>query len=294
MSSDLKKRLIVNLAVIVIAFLFLLPTVFRDAFKDTKWISKPISLGLDLSGGVHLVYRVEVDEAVKSRLQSIANAIRSDLRKAKIPVTRAKANNRNQIEIVLFSERHADRAREKIEKEFKDLKFIGKGNDGGRVKFVYGISPDQERDIKKHAVEQAIETLRRRVDQFGVAEPLIQRIGNERIILQMPGVTDIESVKKIVGSVAKLEFRLLPTTPTERATAITLKDQDGNPVKVNDVALMTGDAVADARVGMGRGQVEVLLTLTSEGGRLFRKITSENVGRNLAIILDGVVYSSPT
>ncbi|MDC0359081.1 protein translocase subunit SecD [Oligoflexia bacterium] len=121
---------------------------------------------------------------------------------------------------------------------------------------------------------------------------MIQKVGNKRIILQMPGVSDIDSVKKVVGSVAKLEFRFVPTTETA-PFQVMLKDREGGQVAVEDEVRMTGEAVDDARVSIIDGQVEVSLTLTSEGGKTFRRITTEGVGRRLAIILDNTVYSSP-
>ena len=148
--------------------------------------------------------------------------------------------------------------------------------------------------IETDAIEQAVGTLRNRVDQFGVSEPLIQRSGENRIILQMPGVSDIGAVKKVVGSVAKLEFRLVPNGATQGIGSTTMRNKAGQPVTVEDQALMTGDAVADARVDFDpQGQVEVTLKLSPLGTQTFARITSENVGRQLAIILDGIVYSAP-
>ena len=291
MGTDLKRRIITLAVVLGAALLLLLPTIFKGSFPE-RWISRPISLGLDLSGGVHLVYEVQSAEAVKSRLQGIANSIRSDLRGEKIAVTRARVNERNQVEITLLSAQRAERVKQLVAEDYRDLSFIETGDDSGRVRLVFGVTPDQVMRIEREAITQAIETLRNRVDQFGVAEPLIQKIGEKRILLQMPGVSDIEAVKRVVGSVAKLEFRLLPVS-AGRAGEVRLKDRAGASIPVEDDVLMTGDAVDSAHVAVLNGQVEVMLNLTSEGGRTFGRLTSENVGRNLAIILDNVVYSSP-
>lgn len=290
--TDIKKRLIIFAVALVAAVAFVAPTVFKDSFKDGSWISRPINLGLDLVGGVHLVYQVESDEAVKSRLQSVANSIKSDLRKEKVAILRSTVTDDFQLELTTLSDRFIDRVKSKVSEEYRDLSFVEVRKDSGRPRVAFAYTEVQIGKIKEEAVVQAIETLRNRVDQFGVAEPLIQRAGQERIILQMPGVSDIESVKKVVGSVAKLEFRLLPI-PGGSVPAVSLRDRDNAPVKVEDEVLMTGDAVADARVSIYNGQVEVSLTLTSEGGKTFRRLTGDNVGRNLSIILDGVVYSSP-
>lgn len=291
MTADLKKRILILVAVFIAALIFLAPTFFREQF-GSGWISKPISLGLDLSGGVHLVYEVESKEAVSSALQVKGNSIRAELRQEKIAATRARINDRGQLELTLLSERFAEQAKQKIQDGYRELNFVEQRGEGSRVILVYAINELDATRIEKKAITDAVETLRNRVDQFGVAEPLIQNVGEKRILLQMPGVSDIESVKKVVGSVAKLEFRLVPVGEN-RYGGVTLKDRSGAPIALEEDVLMTGDAVADARMAIAEGQVEVSLSLTKEGGQLFRRITSEHVGRQLAIILDGIVYSSP-
>lgn len=295
MNADLKRRFITCAALVVIALVFLVPTAFKEELKG-RWLSKPISLGLDLSGGVYLVYEVQTAEAVKGRLQTLVNAVRSDLRKEKIAVTRAKVTPAREIEIALLSDRFKDKAKEKIQSEYRDLIFQGEKQEEGKALLTYGFTPAHAAKIEHDSVGQAIETLRTRIDQFGVAEPLIQRVGEKRIVLQMPGVSDVESVKKVVGSVARLEFRLVPVGGADEDTETsTVKDKEtGAPQKVEGEVLMTGDAIDYAQVGHNQlGQTEVSLSMTSEGARTFRKITSENVGREMAIILDGVSYSAP-
>ncbi len=294
MSSDLQKRVGIYVGVIVLAIIFLVPTFFSESFKERSWISKPISLGLDLSGGVYLAYEVEAEEAVKSRLQAAALTMKRDLRKEKIAITRTNVVSPTEFELTFLNDRVAEKAEKLIEDEYGSA-YSAKGRTEdarGRVTLRYGISERDAQNIMKSAVDQAIETLRNRVDQFGVAEPLIQKVGKRRIILQMPGVSDVESVKKVVGSVAKLEFRFRPNSQT-RAYQVMIKDMDGNEVPVEDEVQMTGEAVDDARVSRINSQIEVSLTLTTEGARTFRKITTDGVGRELSIILDGVEYSAP-
>lgn len=291
MGADLQKRMLIFAGSVLAALLFLGPT-FKPDFFSKGWVSKPISLGLDLSGGVHLVYEVITGEAVKSRLQTMANLIRSELRKEKIAVTKATVSDKGQIEFILLSETSLEKAQRKIEESFRELSLIEKGSEGGRPKIIYGVSAAAAQKIEANSVQQAVETLRARIDQFGVAEPLIQRVGETRIMLQMPGVSDIASVKKVVGSVAKLEFRLVPQGTSEGSA--TIKDRDGQSTKVEEEVLMSGDAVDSASVGNDEtGRISVLLSMTSEGARNFRKITAENVNRQLAIVLDGVLYSAP-
>ena len=288
-----RSRLGLLAGIIILAIVFLLPTVAKDAFKNRAWISKPISLGLDLSGGVHLVYEVQTKEAVKSRLIGMGNSMRTALRSDKIPVVRTGLNAIEQLEVTLLNDRSEEQAKNLLSAQFKEVSFVTRDLDtSGRLKLVYALSEVQAQHIEDESVTQAIETLRNRVDQFGVAEPLIQKVGQKRIQLQMPGETDIERVKNLVGKVAKLEFRLVPTAAT-MATAVNVKDQKGNQLKVEDQALLTGDAVSDANLAFVEGKLAVDLKFTSKGASDFGNITTENVGRQLSIILDGVEYSRP-
>ncbi len=304
MTADVKKRFYILGVVILATLLFLYPTIRavvgnlsgeEGAGRRTAegWISRPIALGLDLSGGVHLVYQVQVDEAVKSRLQTMASGMRYDLREEKIALRRAQVVDNDQLQLVVLSQRSADKVKELLQRDYKGLAFQGEQAQDGGIALTYRISPQEAQQIKSGSVVQAVETLRSRVDQFGVTEPLIQRVGEDRVMLQMPGVKDIDAVKKIVGRVAKLEFRFLPRGQGDTGT-VTLKDRDGNPVIVEDAVQLTGDVVQNARVDYDQlGQIEVSLSLTPDGGRRFAKISGDNVGRQLAIILDNVVYSHP-
>ncbi|MGI6680397.1 MAG: protein translocase subunit SecD [Bdellovibrionota bacterium] len=293
MSSDVKNRTIVFLTILVVAILLLVPTFF----KTKSWFSKPISLGLDLRGGAHLVYDVQVREAVMGRLQSIANSARTELRNAKVPVLRAYVEKNNQIYFTLLNKSTSKVSQEKIKSNFPELVFVREEiTSGEQVNLVYTINNNATKEIENTAVQKSLETLRNRVDQFGVAEPVIQRKGETAITLQMPGVSDVESLKKVIGSVAKLEFRIVVDGGSEEvARSVVLKDKEGNSYRVSDTSLMTGDVIQDARPAFDStmGQPEIALTFTSEGGRTFYRITSNNVGKRLAIILDNVVYSAP-
>jgi preprotein translocase subunit SecD len=296
MFTEVKSRLILTLSLVLLAIFCVAPTIlvsFNGPTELPNWLPRPLTLGLDLKGGGHLVYEVMADEAVKSKLQSLGQSIRADLRAEKIAVKRTSATEKGQIELLLLSERLVERAKTRIAENFKSLVFVEQKIDNGQAALVYSISDLEVEETKKQAVSQAVETLRNRIDQFGVTEPIIQRVGVNRIQLQMPGVSDIESIKRVIGSVAKLEFRLLPASPTA-ASGTKLKYRDGSSVQVEDEVLMTGDAVSTARAGFFNNQIEVSLTFGAEGTQTFRRITTENVGRQLAIILDNVVYSAPS
>lgn len=290
MNSDVQKRLVIFVVVVLAAVALLLPTVAKDSF-GSGWISKPLSLGLDLKGGVYLVYQVETKQAVSGKLQSLAQMIKSEMATEKVAILRPKVNDKQQIEIPLITDLSTEKAKGLVQSKFPELGFVSKVSEEGRTRLLYGFSEETAARIERDSVTQSIETLGNRVDQFGVAEPLVQRAGENRIVLQMPGASDIESVKRVVGSVAKLEFRMV--TMGAGDNSIRLKSKDGGEVQVEDQALLTGDSIERAIVSNDGGQVAVDFTLSKEGGRIFHKITSENIGRQFAIVLDGEVYSAP-
>lgn len=292
MSSDVKRKVFVFCVVLLIALYLLIPT-----FKGPNvWLSKPISLGLDLRGGAHLVYDVKVKEAVEGRLQSIANFAKADLRNAKVPVLKTSIQDGSKVVFTLLNGSTSSVSQDKIKESFPELVFIKEEpGEGSQVNLVYTINDVKE--IEKSAVFRAVDTLRNRIDQFGVSEPMIQKKGETQIILQMPGVSDIEGLKKVIGSVGKLEFRIVTEGDSQEATrSVVLKGKNGESYRVQDASLMTGEAIKDARPAFDNttSQPEIALTFTSEGGRTFYRITSDNVGKRLAIILDNVVYSAPT
>ena len=209
MIRDTFQRMLILGVAIVAAIGCLLPTILKDSFTK-EWPTKPLAMGLDISGGVHLVYGVQSSEAVKSRLQSIVAGVRAKLREKKIAVASGKVAADGTVQIGLLSDISVEQVKAAVAEFSSDLTFSSVTNDEGRPTLVWSVSKLSQERIEREAIEQAVETLRNRVDQFGVAEPLIQRSGEDRIILQMPGVSDVNSVKKVVGSVAKLEFRLVP------------------------------------------------------------------------------------
>jgi preprotein translocase subunit SecD len=283
--------------VIILAILLLSPTFFRDSFRDRGWISEPLKLGLDLKGGVSILYQVESKEAVKSRLLSYAQSLRSEFKTTKTPLIKITLDEEGGAEILsitLLNEKSEDKARQLIISRIPELSLLRKeAGEGERVVLKYTLPSSAAESIKDEAISQAVETLRNRVDQFGVAEPLLQRQGRDRISVQIPGETDVEKVKQLIGRVAKLEFRLVPM-PASNVTTIDLKDKFNTVVKLEDPPLMSGDSVSDANVSFRDGQIKIDLKMTSKGTTEFANLTSQNVGRQLAIVLDGIEYSRPT
>jgi preprotein translocase subunit SecD len=287
-------------ALVAIALIVLAPTFFKNDLPE-KWPGRPIKLGLDLRGGSYLVLGVQTEEAVKSQLGAMANAIRSELKNEKLGIIRAKPRDSRSIEIVmLLPEGDAGTANlNKLDKfireNFADLTKLKVEKGESRATVVFQLKDQTAQDMKQNAVLQAIETIRNRVDQYGVSEPTIQRSGIDRIMVQLPDVTNLETVKDTIGSVAKLDFRLVADVNKPADETIELKNRDGGRVRLEDEILMTGDAIKTASVEVDpqNNGLDVAFQLNPFGKTTFGRITSDNVGRQLAIVLDNVVQSTP-
>lgn len=294
MTRNQKQRVWFIVALTLLSVLWVAPTFFEEHLPES-WISDPIRLGLDLKGGSYIVLGVETQEAVKSQLGAIAGSIRSDLKKEKIGLIRAKQRGENAIEFTLLGDRGVAKLDEYIRENYPELTKSDTQAGGSRSIIRYQISLQKADEIEKNAVTQAIETIRNRVDQYGVAEPTIQRSGLKRIMVQLPEITNIDAVKSTIGSVAKLEFRLVadPNKPADET--VTAKSREGGQLLLEDEVAMTGDAVqtANVEINPGTNEIEVTLRLNSIGKSTFGRVTKENVGRQLAIVLDGIVQSNP-
>ncbi|MBI3301086.1 MAG: protein translocase subunit SecD [Deltaproteobacteria bacterium] len=267
--------------------------------------SRKIRLGLDLRGGTHLLLSVDLEKAVENALDQNAEELRRALREAKVAGV--------EVERVVQSLRlraatqEAKNAAEKVlSDQFPILTHTGAPQAAeGEVAVV--LDRREVQRLRDYALDQSLETLRNRIDQFGVAEPTVQRQGNREILVQLPGIQDPARAKALIGKTALLEFKLV--AEGDKATAggdgtIVLNGQEVEPLSgqvrrvpytLEKKTLMTGDVVADARVRPSTN-IEgpyVELVLNDRGARLFEKITGENVGRRLAIILDNTVYSAP-
>lgn len=294
MTRSQKQRVGFIAGLVVLALLLVAPTFLQEKLPE-KWIADPIRLGLDLKGGSYLVLGVQTEEAVKSQLSAIAGSIRSEMKKEKIGLIRAKQRGERAVEFTLLGDRGIPKLEEFIREEYPELQQAGSKAGGSRTIVTYELGEMKAAEIEKNAVAQAIETIRNRVDQYGVAEPTIQRAGERRIMVQLPEITNIDQVKATIGSVAKLEFRLVADPNRSLDETVTMKTRDGGQLTLEDEVAMAGDAVqtANVEINPGTNEIEVTLKLNSVGKSTFGRITKENVGRQLAIVLDGVVQSWP-
>jgi preprotein translocase subunit SecD len=304
----------------LVSIVFYLPSTSLNKLLPEGLQKYGIVLGLDLQGGVHLVYEVDGDKAADITIERIASSLTNIFKEEKINTKVAKQDG----SIVVFSE--DIKASNMVLQHYPNLQERTRSE--GRI--VYELDDREISQIKNFAVDQALETIRNRVDQFGVSEPTIHRQSDNEIVIQLPGVKDTKRAIELVGKTAILEFKLvddestvaaqLPGTisPDEEAEAEVRKqfaDQipEGDEIlferlkneKAQEVGkrvhllkketLMTGEFLTEARVNIDQryNEPNVSITFNSTGAKLFEQITTNNVNKRLAIILDDNVYSAP-
>lgn len=305
--KNLTWKPIIIAGVILAAIIYILPTL-----KPTLWPHKKINLGLDLQGGMHLILEVETEKAVSDNIQRIIEELRSLLKKEHIRYTSLEQIKQIQIQIGIRGEQPIEKFEALIDKEFPNLRMVKRDINDFFLEMVLDL-PDQEVErIKKMAVEQALETIRNRIDQFGVSEPDIRNQGKRRILIQLPGVSDTQRAKELIGRTALLEFKLLDEThdigaaekgkiPPGSELLYQIKKDPATrrsvktPFLVKKRASLTGAYLTDARVHIDSQYNEpyVSITFDKKGSRIFARITEANVKKRLAIVLDNKVYSAP-
>jgi preprotein translocase subunit SecD len=318
MKGTFKWRLLIILVVLIGALIYCFPTLATLTKEPLSWWPSffpqdTIHLGLDLQGGMHLILEVQTDKAVESSVERIKNDLKNDLKKEGIFTIYIDRVQGDKIEVVLLNPDVKQRFDPYLKEQYPILKQISDAQiEGDRVKVLLTMDPKQLDEIKKSAVDQALETVRNRIDQFGVSEPEIARQGQNRILIQLPGVEDPQRAKELIGKTALLEFKLVDDVNSlQRALAgdipfgdviLYQRTEDPKtgavrkiPFLIKDKTLMTGDALQDARVRFDQynNLPYISLTLKSLGAREFDRITAENVGKRLAIILDNNIYSAP-
>ena len=301
-------RVLFVVALLLASFVYLAPTFMQPlpSWWPSFFPKETIRLGLDLQGGIHLVLQIEVEKAVENAVGGAMDDLKREMSAAQIPVTKMERQGKI-IHIRLQSPDKSSALSELVKNRFPSLVFTSDpGAEAGETLLTF--DDREQRRIREFAVDQSIETIRNRIDQFGVREALIQRSGTDGILVQLPGIQDPQRAKDLIGKTAVLEFKLVanPASGTkpgagtevlygqERDT-ITGQTRQKVPYTLERKTLMTGEVIADARVRPST-QLEgpyVELMLNTRGAKLFEEITAANVGRQLAIVLDKTVYSAP-
>ncbi|MBL8198982.1 MAG: protein translocase subunit SecD [Chromatiales bacterium] len=251
---------------------------------------QPVPLGLDLRGGVHFLFEVDVSAAIKQRLDSYAGDFNKLLRENRI--RRSISVTGDEVLIRLPDAADADRAEELLRDADPDLA-IERREVGGSVVLVAQMTPVQVKERQDFAIQQNVTTLRNRVNELGVAEPVVQRQGLDRIVVQLPGVQDPAQAERVLGATATLEFRLvcddanpLEAERTGRAPlgCELFQMRDGGPVLLKRRTIVTGDQLVDASQGFDQGQAAVYVRLDSKGANSMLETTRENLKKPMAVV----------
>jgi len=307
--GDGRTRLYLAAILTVVAIIILLPSL-NLGLPD--WMSAiiggtKIQLGLDLQGGTHLLMSVKLDDAVKTQLGHRADDIKRQLKENKIDFDDVSQGESGNIIVKLKGSDERSAFLDLANKSFPDLVVNTTPSTGGGPAFSLGFRPRDLSQMKADVMDKALETIRNRIDQLGVRETTVVREGDNEILVQLPGIQDPERAKELIGKTAVLEFKLIddshnaqdaiqngPPPGTEILYGAPARG-GRTPYLVESPVLMKGDVVTDARVRPG-GRLEgpyVSVDLDSHGAEIFDALTAANVGRRLAIILDGTVYSDP-
>jgi len=245
----------------------------------------PMKLGLDLSGGVHFLLEVDMDKALDARLKVYEGDVKSLLRKEKLRY-RSLPQFEGSIQLGFTDEAAREQARTLIRKNFNDFDIVPADLNGQPV-LRLAMTPAKLAEIREYSIKQNLTTVRNRVNELGVAEPIVQRQGANRIVVELPGVQDTAEAKRILGKTANLEFRLAAEPGASKATSESFEFREGNrpPAQIERGLIITGDQVTDAKAGFGeQGTPEVNIRLDGHGGELMSRATRSNVGRSMAVI----------
>ncbi|PIQ97182.1 MAG: protein translocase subunit SecD [Nitrospinae bacterium CG11_big_fil_rev_8_21_14_0_20_56_8] len=271
-------------------------------------LEEKISLGLDLQGGMHLVLEVQVEKAVDTSLERLADDLKRDIGEEDLEVEKISPNFEDRsLKIEMVDALDVPQ----VEKILDRYPFLSKQEVAER-NLVYRLTKDQIKRTQENAVHQGLETIRNRIDQFGVAEPSIQVQGARRILIQLPGIKDSNRALNLIGKTARLEFKLVdeenPITealngvPPEGSEILYQRVENKEthevtrqPYLLKKKTVLTGDTLtgADVRYDSEFNEPYVSLTFSSVGAMIFHQVTRENIKKRLAIVLDGNVYSAP-
>ncbi|MHC2145617.1 protein translocase subunit SecD [Pseudomonas sp. 210_17 TE3656] len=246
--------------------------------------ASPMKLGLDLSGGVHFLLEVDMDKAMAARLKVYEGEVKSLLRKERVRY-RSLPQQDGGIQLGFSDDESREQARSLIRKNFNDFELTTTERNGLSV-LRLAITPAKVAEIREYSIKQNLTTVRNRVNELGVAEPLVQRQGANRIVVELPGVQDTAEAKRILGKTANLEFRLGAEPGASKATTETFEFREGGrSAAVERGLIITGDQVTDAQASFDeQGRPQVNIRLDGHGGELMSRATRSNVGRSMAVI----------
>lgn len=259
--------------------------------------AKPMYLGLDLRGGVHFLLQVDMKAALDKSAESNVGDFRTALRREKVNYFGISREGQN-VQVRFSDTKELEAARKVLSKDYPDLTF-NDSTDGKEFVLTASIGEAAKKKIQEFALKQNLQTLHNRINELGVAEPIVQQQGFDRIVVQLPGVQDTAKAKEILGRTATLEIRMVDEDKKDLATLEAaekgqvpfgdemFRDRDGNPILVKKNVVLTGDRITDAGPGVNNqtGGSIVNVTLDGRGAGIFKNVTRDNVGKRMAILL---------
>jgi preprotein translocase subunit SecD len=313
MFKSLKWRALLVLVLTAVSLVYLFPTFFemptwwKEHLPDDK-----VSLGLDLQGGMHLILEVQADKAVETALDRMAGDMREILTEEKIPYGQLERRGMDRLMVEILDPSTKERFNEVLENKLSTLDKVKVDERPEVVTYELTIKAGEKGHLKTFAVDQCLETIRNRIDQFGVAEPTVQKQGEDKILVQLPGIKDPKRAIELIGKTALLEFKLVDEENSlEKAlkgemppdSEILYQRQENKetgevrriPYLLKKTTLLTGEYLTNAQVRIESqfNEPYVGITFSDIGAKLFERITAANVKKRLAIILDNNVYSAP-
>ena len=247
--------------------------------------ASPMKLGLDLSGGVHFLLEVDMDKAIETRLNVYEGEVKTLLRKERVRY-RSLPQANNAVQLGFADAQTLERAQSLIRQNFNDFDLTTIERNGQQV-LRLALTEAKLAEIREYSIKQNLTTVRNRVNELGVSEPLVQRQGANRIVVELPGVQDTAEAKRILGKTANLEFRLAAEPDASRASTETFefREEGRPPVQLERNLIITGDQVTDAQASYDEnGRPQVNIRLDGHGGDLMNRATRTNVGRSMAVI----------
>jgi len=287
----LSFKTVIAVFILIFSIIYSLPTFYNQA---PDWLNsvnaKKMNLGLDLKGGVHFLMEVDLDEVVTTKSKKLSNDIRSQLRNEKIRY-RNYSYQKTNIEIQFANQESFEEAAELISKNYQDTFDLISLSDN-KMKLV--ISETAINELRIAAIKQNTTTLRNRVNELGVAEPIVQQSGKTRIVVELPGIQDTARAKEILGATATLEFKMVDEESDPYAveesnqTSLSSKlyyDEDGDPILLKRNIILTGENIVDASSGFDRNsRPSVNITLDGPGAKRFANTTEDNIGKLMAVL----------
>jgi len=295
--KTLNYRLVIFIFAMIFGVVFSIPSLIQSES------GKKITLGLDLQGGLHMLLGVKTDEAVKSRVKSVAASLKYLLDDKDVIFDDLKING-DSVEFELLDEEDVSRVTQLVKEELKGLVLTHNG-----LKFKLELTPEEIERTKKNAISQAVDTIRNRLDQFGLAEPTVAKQGEDKILVEVPGVKTPEQEQRIRELIARAAHLQMMAVDEDRAARVDsmspnearkygdviLPDvKTGQRYLLRQIPILDGSMLTDAKVGFDKNNQPVInFVLNGQGGRIFGDFSGKNVGKRMAVVLDNKVYSAP-